>query len=358
VDVKVLEREIYTEAEAARVLRVAQSTLHYWLEGGVRRGKRYEPVIREEPRGTRSVTWAEFVEAGLLRQYRREHQVPMTELRHFIGALGTKLGVPYPLEAQDEAELAPEYFLVAMAREQLVLTAPSQLFVDRVTWDGGVAAAWRPHDDVESPVRVNPLQRFGRPAIGGVSTEVLWEYDDSGEDVDENRPVILARTSRRALGARIREFPPGGVSPGTKPADVRLYFDAQGISVAYHVHGVTGHRMDPIVADVGWLIITRDSRIQDRPAELAAVRDNSAKMVALSGRDATTTWNQLEVPFTQWRAIDPLSTKDGPFISRPHDPAFAMSTSARRASHWPYSLRTLNSSDSTGSSRLVRSYGT
>jgi uncharacterized protein (DUF433 family) len=200
MDVHVLEREIYSEAEAARLLRVAQGTLHYWLEGGVRRGKRYKPIIRQEAKDTRAVTWAEFVEAGWLRQYRREHLVSMPELRHFIEALRAKLGVPYPLahqqpfvgngrqlvvEAQEEAELAPEYFLVALAREQLVLTAPSQSFVDRVTWNEGVAAAWRPHDELKSPVRVNPLQRFGRPAIGGISTEVLWEHEDAGETVQE-----------------------------------------------------------------------------------------------------------------------------------------------------------------------------
>ena len=32
----------------------------------------YTPVIRSEPAGDRSLTWAEFVEAGLLRQYRRD----------------------------------------------------------------------------------------------------------------------------------------------------------------------------------------------------------------------------------------------------------------------------------------------
>lgn len=57
---------MYTEAEAGRLLGLAQSTLHYWLEGGERRGKAYRPVIRLEPRGVRTVSWAEFVEAGLL----------------------------------------------------------------------------------------------------------------------------------------------------------------------------------------------------------------------------------------------------------------------------------------------------
>jgi hypothetical protein len=43
--VSVLEREMYSEAEASRLLRVAQSTLHYWLEGR----EPYKPVIRIQP---------------------------------------------------------------------------------------------------------------------------------------------------------------------------------------------------------------------------------------------------------------------------------------------------------------------
>ena len=47
----------------------------------------HRPVIRQEPKGTgAAVTWAEFVEAGLLRQY-RELKVPLPELRKFIELL-------------------------------------------------------------------------------------------------------------------------------------------------------------------------------------------------------------------------------------------------------------------------------
>lgn len=195
----VLEREMYSEAEASRLLRVAQSTLHYWLEGGQRRGKVYPPVLRVEPRGTRTVTWAEFIEAGLLRQYRREHNVPMAELRAFIDLLRERTGVPFPLahhrpfvadrelvlEAQDDADLEAEFCLVAVVRGQLMLTPAAQGFVERVEWRDDIAAAWRPHDDPRSPVRVAPDMRFGRPAVAGISTEVIWEHAEAGEDTQE-----------------------------------------------------------------------------------------------------------------------------------------------------------------------------
>ncbi|HEX6388592.1 MAG TPA: hypothetical protein VFZ89_04070 [Solirubrobacteraceae bacterium] len=133
------------------------------------------------------------------------------------------------------------------------------------------------------------------------------------------------------------------MSPRTKPADVRFYFDADVLGLAKVLvqlrpditypgdpGGVVHRRRRPAcpitspatldvdwipaVAKAGWLIITRDSHIQDHRAEIAAVRENAGKMVALAGREALNTWNQLEVLFTQWRAIEPLADRDGPFI--------------------------------------------
>jgi uncharacterized protein (DUF433 family) len=200
MSVTVLEREVYSEAEAARLLQVAQSTLHYWLDGGTRSGRSYPPVIRAEATESRAVTWAEFVEAALLREYRRELMVPMPELRAFIQHLRDGLGIPYPLahaqpfvgegrqlvwDAQDAVGLAPEFCLVAEVRGQLVLTGPSETFYSRVRWVDQVAAAWRPASDPDSPVSIDPEFRFGRPAVRGISTETLWEHVDAGEDPEE-----------------------------------------------------------------------------------------------------------------------------------------------------------------------------
>ena len=198
--VNILDREMYTEAEAARLLRVPQNTLNYWLEGGEQRGRQYKPVIRVQPRGSRaSVTWAEFVEAGLLREYRRTHGVPMAELRAFIDRIRQEFGVPYPLadrrpyvsgkellsEAQDVAGLSADFCLVAVVRGQYVLTPPADSFYKRVTWQGDTAAAWRPHDDPHSPVLMRPDSRFGRPSVKGISTEAIWEHSEAGETVDD-----------------------------------------------------------------------------------------------------------------------------------------------------------------------------
>lgn len=181
--VEVLEREMFSEAEAARLLRVPQSTLHWWLDGGVYRGRQYKPVIRIEPTGQRFVTWAEFVESGLLRAYRRTHGVSLSELRVVIDRLRSEYGMPYPLAhhrpfvgpgrrlllrvQQEESKLEPELCLVAVASGQALLTAPAEEFYERVEWDDDIAVGWRPHDDPASRVRMSPAIRFGRPAVGG-----------------------------------------------------------------------------------------------------------------------------------------------------------------------------------------------
>ena len=197
VPVAILEREMYSETTAARLLRVAPSTLHWWLEG---RPPRYRPVIRPEPTNSRTVTWAEFVEAGLLRSYRRDHEVPLRELRDFIDRLRDEFQVPYPLadrrpyvgsgrrllvDLQDRSQLDPDFCLVAIVNKQTVLTAPGEEFFERVEWSGDDPISWRPPADSDSPVRINPLVRFGMPAVGGVSTEAIAGELEGGASVEE-----------------------------------------------------------------------------------------------------------------------------------------------------------------------------
>jgi hypothetical protein len=67
------------------------------------------------------------------------------------------------------------------------------------------------------------------------------------------------------------------------------------------------------VTGQGWIIVTRDRRIQQHRAELNAVRTAGARMVALSAPDAGDTWSQLETFMTNWRSIEALVDKEGPF---------------------------------------------
>jgi hypothetical protein len=128
-----------------------------------------------------------------------------------------------------------------------------------------------------------------------------------------------------------------------KPATIRFYCDADILGLAKVLAGLrsdvtypgdpggTVHKRtrpacpiaDPSTEDEiwipevtrrAWLIITRDSRIQEHRAEIAAVRSHGARMIALAGRDAGGKWDQLEVLMCQWRAIERRLTEPGPFI--------------------------------------------
>jgi hypothetical protein len=70
----------------------------------------------------------------------------------------------------------------------------------------------------------------------------------------------------------------------------------------------------PAVTDAGMLIITRDNKIQEHRAEIQAVKDAGARMIALAGTEAVGTWDQAEILFSQWRAIERRLDESGPFI--------------------------------------------
>ena len=129
----------------------------------------------------------------------------------------------------------------------------------------------------------------------------------------------------------------------SRPANVRFYFDADirglgkllatirpDVTYAGDPGGEVHKRVRPAcvvtdpatpddvwiprVTEHGWLIVTRDRHIRVRPREIAAVRDYGARLVALTGPDATSTFNQLEVVMCRWRDIVRSLDRDGPFI--------------------------------------------
>ena len=70
-----------------------------------------------------------------------------------------------------------------------------------------------------------------------------------------------------------------------------------------------------IAAGKGWIVITRDRHMISRPAELAAIKANSARHVRIdASHHSLTKWEQLEVVVSQWRRIEQLTSVPGPWI--------------------------------------------
>jgi uncharacterized protein with PIN domain len=74
------------------------------------------------------------------------------------------------------------------------------------------------------------------------------------------------------------------------------------------------HEWLPKVAAQGWVVITRDRRIRGHRAEIAAVRENGARLVTLSSAEAVSKFAQLEIVMCRWRDIEGCTNEPGPFI--------------------------------------------
>ncbi|HEV8682569.1 MAG TPA: DUF433 domain-containing protein, partial [Actinomycetota bacterium] len=195
MDRAVLDRQMYAVREAARLLGIPAARLRRWLNGAVVQGRPYPPVIRIKPTGSEDVTWAEFVEAGFLREY-RGRRVPLQRLRPFIDALRDDFQVEYPLahfkpavdeasrelvlRAQEKVNLEDQLALIRRHGRrggawQLQWAAPVQKFLEKVEFDPyGVAERMRPLGGTV-PVVIDPEVQFGIPQVGGVRTEAITE---------------------------------------------------------------------------------------------------------------------------------------------------------------------------------------
>ena len=187
----------YSLSEAARFLQVHPSTLRWWLEGGKRRGKVYPPVLREESTGSSELTWYEFVEAGLLREYRRD--LNLRQLRPLVSALRAEFQVLNPLATiqpyagpgrtlvrnlQNQLDIPEELWMV-IGSSQPVLAEESAAFFNRVRFHAPTGAAEiyivMP---AEEPVISDPLKSFGIPTVRGIRAEILSELALAGDPYD------------------------------------------------------------------------------------------------------------------------------------------------------------------------------
>ncbi|MDQ6876860.1 MAG: DUF433 domain-containing protein [Candidatus Dormibacteraeota bacterium] len=195
----ILELPLYTFGEAARLLELQPWKVRRWVEGAVVQGVAYPPVIRPAPTGSNEVTWAEFVEAGFLREY-RVRGVTLQHIRPFIDRMRKRQGVSYPLahfrpkvdlsdhqlmvelkQLQDDVGLEDELALVRAVSGQLVWAEPMRGFLDKVEFDAeGVTRRMHPLGKGD-PVVIDPEVSFGVPQIRGIRTETITEAFATGE---------------------------------------------------------------------------------------------------------------------------------------------------------------------------------
>ena len=191
--ITVLDRRIYVMSDVDRYLGLPGGTARRWIDGYIRGGRTYPPVIRESSTGEESASWGEFVETSLLAGF-RDRGVSMQKLRPAVERLREELDTPYPLAAQrtwldvegqelvlriqESTQLEDDLRFVVVRSGQLMLSAPTQSFVERVRYLDGVVNEM---DLGAGGVVANPQRAAGRPAVRAVPSEVLAEGFRAGE---------------------------------------------------------------------------------------------------------------------------------------------------------------------------------
>lgn len=192
-----LDRAIYSYSDVDRLNGLTPGTGRRWLEGYLRAGDFYEPVLRLEPTGGDSVTWGEMVEARLLAEFRGQ-RVSLQRLRPAVVRLREEFG-QYPLaharpllevegrelvrRVQDEVSLDRQLQFVVVRNDQLMLDLRAQRFSDAVTYEDGVAVSLCPAGRTPK-VLMDPRRSFGQPSVRGVRTDVLAEDFRAGESLE------------------------------------------------------------------------------------------------------------------------------------------------------------------------------
>lgn len=193
-----LGRPMYDCHQAAHLLAMSASTLHWWLEG---RGADYRPVLRESATGSRVLTWGEFVEARYVRAYRKDHGVSLQRIRAFIDRLREETRSPHPLATEKpwvgpgrrlllsaQRDLEPDLWSVyEPSTGQYLLTAPAQSYLAVVEFDTvedtSIVRRLRPAGR-SSPVVIDPELRAGLASVGGISTSAIRELVEAGEAIE------------------------------------------------------------------------------------------------------------------------------------------------------------------------------
>ena len=199
-----LNSAAYTLAEAARYLRLPAATLRSWVLGRqypTADGRsEFPPLIRPVVPRPPVLSFANLIEAHVLRALRTEHGVPVKALRNALKYAERTLRIDHLLLRPELRTHAGKMFLERYG-ELIELTASGQLAMRRVfdahlrriEWDAAkfpvrlypFVSAVAPTD--EQPIVIDPRIAFGRPVMlhKGISTSAIADRIDAGESIGD-----------------------------------------------------------------------------------------------------------------------------------------------------------------------------
>ena len=199
----------YGVNEVARYLRIPRSTLRWWISGRSYGSDRpdLQPVIKTpEIDDAQQLSFVNVVEAHILAALRRQHGLPLQQIRSALGYLMRSFpeNVDHPLAFRSFSTDGKYLFLdhlgklINLSREgQYEIRDVIEIYLRRIDYDDQGPLILYPfisdpftREDKPRVVMISPYISFGRPVLAGrgVSTEVIYERFNAGE-----RIVDLAR---------------------------------------------------------------------------------------------------------------------------------------------------------------------
>ncbi len=194
----------YSLAEAARYLRLPSATLRSWALGRqyptAEGSGQFPPLFRPAAQQPPMLSFANLIEAHVLRSLRNEHGVPVKALRSALGYAEKSLGIDRLLLRPELRTDAGKVFLDRYG-ELIDLTASGQLamrrlfdeHLKRIDWDSSrfpvrlypFVSAAAPSE--ARPIVIDPRIAFGRPVVQrkAVSTSAIAERIDAGESLED-----------------------------------------------------------------------------------------------------------------------------------------------------------------------------
>lgn len=194
----------YTIPEVAHYLLVAPATLRSWVLGGhypVAGGKAFfnPPIPAADAKG-KLLSFVNLVEVHVLVALRRDHEIPLQQVRKALRTLHRIYPSPHPLVDHrfetDGINLFVEKYgrLINLSQQgQLSIKEVLRGYLRRVEWGkDGIPTRLYPftrHRSTDEPraVVIDPRIEFGRPVLAGtgIATSIIAERYKAGESVEQ-----------------------------------------------------------------------------------------------------------------------------------------------------------------------------
>mgnify|MGYP001353017450 CR=1 FL=1 len=195
-----IETPAYGVVEASRYLKLAPSTLRSWVIGrnyhrsdGV---GRFEPLICLADEGRKLLSFANLIEAYVLRALRQEHGVSIDAVRNALEYAEQEFHITRLLLSSDLLTTAGDLFLkqygelINLSQSgQLALRIMFEEHLKRIEWENEIPYRLYPYNGVDDKkiIAIDPSIGFGRPVLisKGISTAIITDRIDAGESVEE-----------------------------------------------------------------------------------------------------------------------------------------------------------------------------